>query len=256
MKHALIGRDQTSQRLEALQTNSHTHQWSSETDIDWEQKLVRPHWLLKRFHAALISQFMYGERATIRVCNALSDRIEDNLIKDLLARQIADEQRHAVVYERYLERLGDIAPEDPALAGTVEQILQWRGSHLGLVTAVHILLEGEALRTLQDLANEYPCPLFSQINTKISQDEARHVAFGKIYLKKHLADLELSERMAIYQFVKTVWEDTTSGLLSGYSIPGFVSRHLRNRWVREGWVLHCRSLIDIGLLKVDEIAKA
>ena len=82
------------------------------------------------------------------------------------------------------------------------------------------------------------------------------MAFGKIYLKKHLAPLDLDERREIYRFVKTIWEDTTAGILSGYSIPGFVSRHLRNRWVREGWALHCRSLVDIGLLNPEQIARA
>lgn len=246
----------THKRLKSLNDNSLDHQWHWQSDIDWSQKIVRPNWLLRRFHAALISQFMYGELATIRVCKSLSTQSDDLQVRRLLDQQIADEHRHALVYEQYLKRLGDIAPEDPAMADTVDKIMLWEGSHLGLVTAVHIILEGEALRTLQDLAVEFPCPLFSQINTKISIDEARHVAFGKIYLKEKLSFLETEERMAIFRFVKSVWDETTSGILSGHRIPGFVSRGLRNRWVTEGWHHHCRSLEDVGLLSSEEQARA
>jgi len=243
-------------RLMNLSANGIAHQWDADTDIDWTADIKRPNWLLGKFHGALITQFKYGELATIKVCQALIEQIPDLHIQALLHQQIADETRHAVVYDRYLARVGDIAPYDPAMAESIKRILQWKGSYLGIITAVHVILEGEALRTLQDLADDIPCPLFSQINMRISRDEARHVAFGKVYLQDHLPALDLDERAEIFRFVREVWRDCTSNILADFKIPGFVSGPLRKRWVDAGWRRHCRSMVDIGLLSDAQISRA
>ncbi len=243
-------------RFENLSENSISNQWNADTDIDWSIGIKRPSWLLGRFHGALISQFKFGELATIKVCQSLLKQISDPSIRSLLEQQIADETRHAHVYDRYLFRIGDDAPCDQAMLESVNRILQWHGSHLGIITAVHIVLEGEALRTLQDLADDIPCPLFSQINIRISRDEARHVAFGKIYLLRHLPTLSLDERIEIFRFVRNIWTDCTSNILNGFKIPGFVSGHLRRCWVDAGWTRHCRSMVDIGLLNEEQMSRA
>lgn len=242
-------------RLKHLSENSISSQWNVDTDIDWSMNIKRPSWLLGRFHGALISQFKFGELATIKVCQSLLKNISDPSIRSLLKQQIADEERHAHVYDRYLHRIGDDAPYDQAMSESVNRILQWQGSHLGIITAVHIVLEGEALRTLQDLADDIPCPLFSQINTRISRDEARHVAFGKVYLRAHLSTLSLDERIAVFRFVRNIWTDCTSNILSDFKIPGFVSNRLRKRWVDAGWTRHCRSMVDIGLLNEEQMSR-
>lgn len=242
-------------RLKHLSENSISSQWNVDTDIDWSMNIKRPSWLLRRFHGALISQFKFGELATIKVCQSLLKNISDPSIRSLLKQQIADEERHAHVYDRYLHRIGDDAPYDQAMSESVNRILQWQGSHLGIITAVHIVLEGEALRTLQDLADDIPCPLFSQINTRISRDEARHVAFGKVYLRAHLSTLSLDERIAVFRFVRNIWTDCTSNILSDFKIPGFVSNRLRKRWVDAGWTRHCRSMVDIGLLNEEQMSR-
>jgi len=243
-------------RLHRLSKNGQERQWCADIDIDWDQDIVRPNWLLRRFHAALISQFRHGELVTVEICRHLLDRIRESEVRELLIRQIADEERHASVYERYLHKLGDDAPIDTSMAEAVERIFQWSGSHLGLIVAVHILLEGEALRTLQNLAEEIPCPLFGQLNAHIIRDEARHVAFGKVYLTNQLKMLDLEERVAIFRFVKSLWVESSNGMLSEYRIAGFVTKALRRRWVAEGWLQHCRSMTDIGLLSADEVAQA
>jgi hypothetical protein len=243
-------------RLEALAANGRDQQWTVDRDIDWTQNVVRPKGLLRRFHGALISQFRHGELATVRVCRRLLNHVTDPHVRDLLVQQIADEERHARVYERYMACLGDDAPVDPSMAEAVERAFEWRGSPLGLVVAFHVLLEGEALRSLQALAEELPCPLFGQINARIRRDEARHVAFGKVYLHEQLETLDFEERMAIYRFVKSLWDDCTAGTLSRFHIPGFVTQALRRRWVVDGWAQHSRALADIGLLGADDMGRA
>ena len=245
-----------SRRLAAMAAKGRDQQWTVDGDIDWTQNIIQPSWLLRRFHGALISQFRYGELATVRVCRRLLHRATDPHVRDLLVQQIADEERHARVYERYMALLGDDAPVDTSMAEAVERLLGWRGPPLGLVVAFHVILEGEALRSLQGLAEELPCPLFAQINARVSRDEARHVAFGKVYLREHLKTLSLEERMAIYRFVTSLWDDCAAGILSRFRIPGFVTQALRRRWLADGWAQHRRALVDIGLLDADDMARA
>ena len=143
-------------RIDALIANSQARQWSMDEDIDWRQEIIPPGWLLRRFRGALISQFLHGEEATARVCRRLMAEVSDPSVRRLLAMQIADEDRHARVYKKYLARLGEWTPMEPAMKEAVERALQWNGSPLGLVVAFHIVLEGEALRSLRDLAVELP----------------------------------------------------------------------------------------------------
>jgi hypothetical protein len=246
----------TGRRLETLAANGRDRQWTVDGDIDWTQNIVQPNWLLRRFHGALISQFRHGELAAVRVCGRLLHHVPDPHVRDLLVQQIADEERHALAYEWYMARLGDDAPVDPSMAEAVGRALEWRGSPLGLMVVFHVMLEGEALRSLRGLAKKLPCPLFGQINARITRDEARHVAFGRLYLREQLKTLDLEERMAIYRFVKSLWDDCAAGTLSRFHIPGFVTQALRRRWIAEGWALHSRALVDVGLLGADDMARA
>ncbi len=97
-------------RFDTLIANGQAHQWSMDEDIDWHQEIIPPGWLPRRFRGALISQFLHGEEATARVCRRLMAEASDPTVRELLAVQIADENRHARVYEKYLARLGDWAP--------------------------------------------------------------------------------------------------------------------------------------------------
>lgn len=239
-----------------MAANGYGRQWSIDGDIDWTQDIIQPNWLIRRFQGALISQFRHGELATARVCRHLLHLIDDQNVRNLLIQQIADEERHARVYERYMAKIGDDAPMDPSLAEAIDLALGWRGPPLGLVVVFHVMLEGEALRSLQGLAEELPCPLFAQINALIARDEARHVAFGKIYLRESLITLSVEERMTIYRFVQSLWKQCAAGILSHFRIPGLVTQALRHRWLAEGWDHHSRALVDIGLLSADEMARA
>lgn len=120
-----------------------------------------------------------------------------------LGTQTADEGQHARVYRAYLERLGDIAPIDEAVATALEGGLEWSGSYHGPLVA----FEGEALRLQQEFSELFPCRLFRQVNGRISRDEARHVAFGRIYLGDKLAALPFNERVAIYHWVRELWHE-------------------------------------------------
>ena len=120
-------------RLNILFANGNEQQWSIMSDIDWTQDIIQPNWLLRRFYGALVSQFRYGELATIRVCQQLLNHVREPAARRLLEQQIMDEQRHAQVYERYMVRLGDEAQPDASMVEVVER------AHGGSVeTAINI----------------------------------------------------------------------------------------------------------------------
>ncbi len=241
--------------LEILSAKGRQRQWSLDSDIDWHTPVMPPDWLPRSSHAALVSQFMYGERATIDVCRRLLPAMDDAGVRALLDTQIADEERHAKVFERYLGILGEWAPMEPAFAETLDRALAWTGSPLGLVVFFHIVLEGEALRSLQALAAALPCPLFRQINTLVARDEARHVAFGKHYLRRHLADMPLDERIGIFRWIRALWRDGAHEMLAGLPMSGASIDPWHRHWVDEGWAGHSRTLAMIGLVGQEDAAR-
>ena len=170
-------------RLTKLLENVTDGQWSPIEDIKWDQEPMLPTWISPKLYAAAVSQLYYGEIATIWACQRLLAELTGARVRQFLRAQINDEERHAETYLGYLRKLGDVAPMDESLATALAGTMTWLGSYHGLIVAFHILLEGEALRLQQDLIKWFPCPLLSQINKKISRDEARHVAFGKILLQ-------------------------------------------------------------------------
>ena len=240
-------------RLAALSRNAADRQWSLFTAVDWHERVVAPWWLPRKTYVAMVSQLYHAEIAAMRMCRRLQCELPEPEAKRFLETQWVDERRHVDTYRAYLERLGDIAPINQAMATALEGGLAWSGSYLGVIVAFHVVLEGEAVKLQQELSAMFPCPLFRQINARVSQDEARHVAFGKIYLPDKLKALPFDERIAIYRWVRELWHvcaDANSGCLT----TGSAINHLGRRRLEERWLNHRRALIDIGLMSRQEAA--
>lgn len=199
-----------------------------------------------RTYAAIISQFLHGERATIAMCRRLTTVIDDPDVRRFLETQIADESRHAAAYAAYLARLGGPVPMDPALTRAFDRALAWRGSPQALLLGFHVLLEGEALRTMADFKDCWPCPVFADLNGRISRDEARHVAFGKIFLSQTLPQIDPAERREMADWVRALWQESAEAVLGGIRVPGLFTRGLRRRWLADGAAQHDRAFRDIG----------
>jgi hypothetical protein len=178
----------------------------------------------------------------------LLEELDGPRVRRFLQSQIADETRHAGIYRDYLERLGGLAPMDEALATALERAMAWPGSYHGLIVAFHILLEGEALRLQQDLVKWFPCPLLAQINRKISRDEARHVAFGKILLQNEVGDLDADERRAIYLRVKAIWGECSRAAIQRFAKPGALARSVAHYRLGRRWARAVRTFEEIGLV--------
>jgi len=244
--------------LVRLSLKAERAQWRAADVADWPEKKALPRWLGRKFQVQVISQLYHGELATLAMCRQLKDKIDDPLAQRCLDFQIMDEERHARVYLDYLDGIGELQPLNPVLKRAYDRALGWSGRPEGLIAAFNIILEGEALFTLDYLGGWFGCPLFRRINASIRRDEARHLAFGRAYLAEALSRLPLNHRLEIYHWLKILWHDTAAEIFACLPLP-LPSLFLRRRcrvWVGNGWQDHLRVFKGVGLLRENEIAIA
>ena len=107
-------------RLVALSRNAVNRQWSLESAIDWRERVVPPWWLPRKTFVAMVSQLCNAEVAAMRMCRRLQSELPEPEAKRFLEIQRVDGLRHVEAYRSYLERLGDIAPINEAVATALE----------------------------------------------------------------------------------------------------------------------------------------
>jgi len=143
-----------------------------------------------------ISQFLQGEQAALICAAKIVQQVPDLDAKFYASTQVMDEARHVEAYKKLIEKFGVTYPMTPPLQTLVDQALRdsrWDMTYL----AMQVVIEGLALAafgTIRDIAQN---PLARQVNAYVMQDEARHVAFGRLTLKDyypHLTDAERAER--------------------------------------------------------------
>lgn len=234
------------ERLRRLSANARANQWDADNAINWKRGPRLPFWVSLDKARRAVSQLYHGEIATSRVCRSLLSGIDDDVIRDCLRFQLADELRHASVYARYLDHLGGLAPMDNDLRRALTDAQNGPLGEISTILAFHIVVEGEVLRQQEMLAQLLPCPLLRRINRLVARDEARHVAFGKIYLTSVLANQPSDKRAELYAWLHHVWSQATAIAKS--------DRPRRNAleqaafaWLRNGWRHHDNALRQIGL---------
>jgi len=241
--------DETEIRLTRLAANARAGQWSLD-DIDWQHGPRPPVWITARQARFTVSQLYYGEIATARICRRLMSEVPEGAARACLSLQIADEERHAEAYRRYLERLGGILPMSDPLKWALVAAENGPFGPLGAIAAFHIVVEGEYLRIQSSLTRFLSCPLFRRINRRIARDEARHAAFGKTYLKERLAALPPRRQQEMYDWLQEIWQQAADSAQAqrGHT-PGDRSgaQWLLRLWLSSGWRHHQRALAQIGL---------
>ena len=245
----------TQAAFEQLILKAEANQWSIEQDIAWDERLVVPRVLPRAVYVDVVSQLYHGEVATGRMCARMQHQMNEPAALRCLDMQRRDEGRHADAYARYLERLGDIAPVHDAVQQAYDAALARVARPTWTLLAYHVLLEGEALRLQQDLARRFPCPVLRQINLQAAHDEARHVAFGKLYLRRTLPMLAAEERWAAYRWLRALWYDCATATLDRYRVVRVVPRRVRQDWLDARWRHQRRALIGIGLVSEQEATR-
>ncbi len=148
-----------------------------------------------------ISQFLHGEQGAMITTARIVESAPDLDSKFYAATQTMDEARHVETFARLLhEKMGIVYPINSNLDNLLQQTLsdsRWDMPYLGM----QVLIEGLALASFGLLRDITTSPLPKQILAYVMQDEARHVAFGRLALKDAYADLTTAERDEREEFV-------------------------------------------------------
>ncbi|MFD7502430.1 ferritin-like domain-containing protein [Streptomyces sp. NPDC059850] len=210
-------------RLLGLYQKGKDKQWDATKRIDWDLEVDpydplgapdeslalygTPHWdrmsgrdrAELRRHAASwqFSQFLHGEQGAMVCAARIVESAPDLDAKFYSATQTMDEARHAELYGRFLhEKVGMVYPINDnlqALLGDTLRDSRWDMAYLGM----QVLIEGLALAAFGLIRDTTDKPLPKQLLAYVMQDEARHVAFGRMALRDYyrdLTDAELRER--------------------------------------------------------------
>src|SRR6185295_10840824 len=117
------------------------------------------------------------------------------------ATQVMDEARHVEAYRRLLaEKFRFAYPISRPLRTLLEQALgdkRWDFTYLGM----QVLIEGLALVAFQRIRDYSRNRLCQAVNAYVMQDEARHVAFGRLALRDYYPQLSAAERREREEFV-------------------------------------------------------
>ncbi|MEU6063585.1 MULTISPECIES: ferritin-like domain-containing protein [Streptomyces] len=201
--------------------------WAKLTDKD--KGLLRQHYASWQF-----SQFLHGEQGAMICAARIVESVPDLDAKFYSATQTMDEARHAEIYGRFLhEKIGMLYPINDnlqALLGDTLRDSRWDMPYLGM----QVLIEGLALAAFGMIRDTTDKPLPKQILAYVMQDEARHVAFGRMALRdyyKQLTDAELREREEFVIEGCYLMRDRLRGVevLENFGIPKAEAEELSER---------------------------
>jgi len=219
--------DTSSEELLRLYSKGKQQQWDAEKRIDWSldvdpddpmqiaeemlplhgtplyDKLSERQKSDLRYHSQVhnLSQFLHGEQGAL-ICSArIVQDVPTLESKFYAATQVMDEARHVEAYRRLLkEKFRFAYPISPPLQRLLEQALtdrRWDFTYLGM----QVLIEGLALAAFQRIRDYAKNELCQAVNAYVMQDEARHVAFGRIALREYYPQLSEAERREREEFV-------------------------------------------------------
>jgi hypothetical protein len=149
----------------------------------------------------LFSQFLHGEQGALTVAARIVESVPDMDSKFYAATQAMDEARHVELFSRFIkEKIGTYYPINTDLARLLADALgdsRWDMPYLGM----QVLIEGLALAAFGVHRDITGNPLVKQLLAYVMQDEARHVAFGRLALRDYYAGLTEAERADREEFV-------------------------------------------------------
>ena len=202
-------------------------QWDSDYRIDWSQDIDpenpaglpdemisifgSPAWnridakerTPPRHHiqAWQMSQFLHGEQGALVCAAKIVQQVPNIDAKFYGATQVMDEARHVEAFSRLLhEKYELVYPINPYLKSLIDDTLRdsrWDVTYLGM----QVLIEGVALAAFGLIRDYAGNPLTKSVTAYVMQDEARHVAFGRLALRGHYPQLTAKERDEREEFV-------------------------------------------------------
>jgi 1,2-phenylacetyl-CoA epoxidase catalytic subunit len=219
--------DETRDRLLALYEKGKEKQWNAQTRLDWSvevdptspangpdyyipiygsdtwNRLTEDERAQVRHHIGswMNSQFLHGEQGALICAAKIVQTVPDVDSKFYAATQVMDEARHVEMYAQYVNDKLELAyPINRDLKTLLNQVIadeRWDMTYLGM----QVIIEGLALAAFSLIRDFSEEPLAKAINTYVMQDEARHVAFGRLALRDYYPQLSEAERDEREEFV-------------------------------------------------------
>jgi hypothetical protein len=195
-------------------------QWDAQERIDWSQQLdpenpmglpdetisiaESDYWrnlpetaksaYRRHAQAWTISQFLHGEQGALICAAKIVQQVPNMDAKFYAATQVVDEARHVEAYSRLLhEKFEMVFPINKSLQALLADVIEhrdWDMTYLGM----QVVIEGLALASFQSIRDKAQNRLAAQVNAYVMQDEARHVAFGRLALRDYYPQLSDAER--------------------------------------------------------------
>jgi 1,2-phenylacetyl-CoA epoxidase catalytic subunit len=218
--------DDTRDRLLSLYEKGKEKQWNAQTRLDWSvevdpaspvngpdynipiygsdmwNKMSEKERAQVRHHidSWMNSQFLHGEQGALICASKIVQTVPDVDSKFYAATQVMDEARHVELYARYVNEKLELAyPINKDLKTLLDQVIadaRWDMTYLGM----QVIIEGLALAAFSLIRDFSEEPLAKAINTYVMQDEARHVAFGRLALRDYYPQLSQAERAEREEF--------------------------------------------------------
>jgi hypothetical protein len=209
--------------MRALYERAKRNQWNASTDLPWETSVdpldptvpIVPDDFLDRetarrcgipldagehrrltrdFACWALSQFLHGEQGALFAAAQVTESVQFFDGKLYGSTQVVDEGRHVEVFHRYLEeKLQKLYPVNDNLYVILDALLgdpRWDMKFLGM----QIMIEGLALGAFGVLYQQTREPLLKALLRGVMRDEVRHVHYGVLALREHLAALPEGER--------------------------------------------------------------
>lgn len=155
----------------------------------------------RRYQAWQLSQFLAGEQGALLCAGRIVQSAPNAAARMYCATQVVDEARHVEVFARLLnEKVGLSHQVSPSLQRLLDQVLydpSWDMTCLGM----QVLIEGLGLAVFSMIRDRSQHPLIAAAHAYVAQDEARHVAFGRIQLAELYSQLSASELAEREEFV-------------------------------------------------------
>jgi hypothetical protein len=213
--------------LLSLYEKGKRQQWNARERIDWTRELDpdnpmqmpdeiisifgSPIWdrmsekeragLRRHLQAWQISQFLHGEQGALICAAKIVQQVESIDAKFYAATQVIDEARHVEAYARLLHDKFELTyPITRNLKTLLDDVIvrkEWDFTYLGM----QVVIEGLALAAFQGIRDYAQNRLAAQVNAYVMQDEARHVAFGRLALRDYYPQLTTKERAEREEFL-------------------------------------------------------
>ena len=240
--------------LQNLYEKAKELQWNVTTDIDWDrdvdparpilegegfgfsqmpfyQRLSKVQQEALRVHSAAhrLSQFLHGEQGALMTAATLAHSVPDYEAKLYSATQTMDEARHVEVFEKYVQKIAIVYPVSPFLKGLIDATL--KSDHwVKIAIGMNVVIEGLAMGAFHNMMRITGCDLLRDIVALTMRDEARHVAFGNLYVGQALAAMHHDDRedaadfalMALMGMIPTTARGGDSRSGSNRRDPSFV----------------------------------